>query len=108
MRTLLIALVLLLLLSSSASTGMLTVCVPEPLLAIADITQWQYRTKVDGRPDRCWYVGRRMKPRNELTWAGPDPQSGPMPGPVVQPGEGSTAPPVLSPNFDQRWKGEVK
>jgi len=30
---------------------------------------WSYRTKVGGRSDKCWYEGRRMKPRRELYWA---------------------------------------
>jgi len=30
---------------------------------------WSYRTKVDGRSDKCWYEGAKMKPRRELYWA---------------------------------------
>jgi len=30
---------------------------------------WSYRTKIGGRSDKCWYEGRRMKPRRELYWA---------------------------------------
>lgn len=87
--------------------GVLTVCVPEPLLEVADISQWQYRTKVDGRPEKCWYVGKRMKPRNELTWASSDPQIGPEPS-AAQPGADSSPPaPVLTP-FEERWKGDLR
>jgi len=39
-----------------------------------DGREWHYRTKVPGysgdvRGDRCWYVGERMKPRDELRWS---------------------------------------
>lgn len=68
-------------------TVILTACVPEPILDLAPIEQWQYRTKIDGRPDKCWYVGRRMKPRDQLYWA--------------------PAPPPETP-FEQRWKGDVR
>ncbi len=36
--------------------------------------EWHYRTKIPGyavgiRDDRCWYIGKSMKPRDELYWA---------------------------------------
>ena len=31
--------------------------------------EWHYRTKVNGKPWKCYYEGERMKPRAELYWA---------------------------------------
>jgi hypothetical protein len=36
--------------------------------------EWHYRTKIPGydsgtKDDKCWYVGKRMKPRDELFWS---------------------------------------
>ena len=30
---------------------------------------WHYRTKIAPSAEKCWYIGERMKPRNELYWA---------------------------------------
>jgi hypothetical protein len=43
--------------------GEVTMCTSEPGGA-----EWSYRTNVDGRPDKCWYRGPRMKSRTELKW----------------------------------------
>ena len=57
---------------------------------------WHYRTKVNGRPEKCWYEGERMKPRNELYWAETPaiPQMLIVSPPEAEPGE-----------FELRWKG---
>jgi hypothetical protein len=38
------------------------------------VSSWHYRTKIPGyapgiRDDKCWYIGKPMKPREELFWA---------------------------------------
>jgi len=53
---------------------------------------WHYRTKIDGRAERCWYQGERMKPRRELYWA----ETPSMPPMTI------TAP---EPEFILRWRG---
>ena len=65
---------------------------------------WHYRTKIPGyshgsQDDKCWYIGERMKPREELYWSA-------LP----------TAPSIMAdppkpmevkqhPEFEKRWKG---
>src|SRR5262245_37188119 len=41
----------------------LTPCSLEPL-----DRNWSYRTKVDGRNDKCWYQGEKMRDRKLLYW----------------------------------------
>lgn len=62
----------------------LTACSVEPL-----DRDWSYRTMVEGRPDKCWYQGERMRPRERLYW--PRPQE----------------PEWIAPQrseFDERWR----
>jgi hypothetical protein len=61
-----IALFIALIMSTSAFAGEIIEC--EVQRVTSDGREWHYRTKVDGRPEPCWYVGQRMKPRNELRW----------------------------------------
>src|SRR5262245_57344050 len=52
---------------------------------------WHYRTQIPPLMEaKCWYVGPRMKPRNELYWA-----------------ETPVIPPNMS-TFEPRWKGETQ
>ena len=82
-----------LLLSTSAVAGERVACQSEVMRDPGDDTRLSYRTKVDGRPERCFYLGPPMKPRSELYWEH-RPESI-MPGMVEQPG--STAVPGLQP-----------
>ena len=60
------------------------------------ISEWHYRTKIDGKSWKCWYEGPRMKPRSELYWA-----------------EVPTVPKLIEPNaienlpwqLEPRWQG---
>jgi hypothetical protein len=100
-----IALIVFTLLGRPARGGELMYCMAEPL---GSSVYWSYRSNVDGRPDKCWYAGPRMKPRTELRWPiAPDRTSG-----EAQPeGKGAEddirpafeAVPV--PEFEDRWKG---
>jgi hypothetical protein len=74
---------------TASIAGERTLCHLEPLSAEG----WHYRTKIDGRPERCWYVGERMKPRRELYWA----EAPKIPPPMSQSGE-----------FELRWKGDTR
>jgi hypothetical protein len=49
-----------------ARGGERVACEPQPVRG--DGKEWHYRTKVGGRPEQCWYIGRPMKPRSELYW----------------------------------------
>jgi hypothetical protein len=77
----------LMLLTGMAYADERQLCNLEPMSAEG----WHYRTKIDGRLERCWYVGERMKPRRELYWA----EAPKIPPPMSQSGE-----------FELRWKGE--
>jgi hypothetical protein len=71
---------------TAPAAGERQLCNLEPLSAEG----WHYRTKIDGRPERCWYMGERMKPRRELFWAE---------SPAI-------APPMLqNTEFEKRWQG---
>lgn len=101
MRTILIAALLAPTLAHGAER---VECRPEPG---ADTAAWRYRAEVDGRPDRCFYRGRR-KPREELYWPRP-PQA--TPGAGQEPAGVEAAPPAPAEppeeethNFDQRWR----
>jgi hypothetical protein len=75
--------------------GDLMLCQLEP----QGLGEWHYRTQVGPRQEKCWYMGPRMKSRNELYWAeSPDiPPMIIMTPPESEPGE-----------FDLRWKGHPK
>jgi len=62
-----------------------------PCMAWAPDATWHYRTKIDGRPERCWYQGPPMKARQELFW-----EIEPLPAPV----------PDERQLFELRFKGE--
>jgi|SRR5262245_45609166 len=67
--------------------GELMACQLEPI----NSGGWHYRTKIGGRPGKCFYLGERMKPRSELYWA-----------------EAPAIPPMSIPppsQFEQRWRG---
>jgi hypothetical protein len=81
-----IAAVAFLVTTTAPSAGEKQLCNLKPLSAEG----WHYRTKINGRPQRCWYVGDRMKPRSELYWA----EAPKIPPPMSQTGE-----------FELRWKG---
>jgi hypothetical protein len=51
---------------SMAGAQQKTLC---QLVPISDTARWHYRTKVDGFPLKCWYIGPSKKPREELYWA---------------------------------------
>jgi len=73
-----------------AGGGERVACEPQPLRG--DGKEWSYRTKVGGRLDQCWYIGRPMNPRSELYW---EEQQQPLP-PVVTP---------LPGEFEMRFRG---
>jgi len=59
--------------SLPALAGEKTACQTRPL--IDDGREWHYRTQIPGGPngdDRCFYVGKGMKPRSELYWSAPE------------------------------------
>jgi hypothetical protein len=68
-------------------------------LAPQGIGEWHYRTKIGGRPERCWYIGERMKPRSELYWA-EIPKIPPLS--IMDPPESNND------EFNLRWKGETR
>jgi hypothetical protein len=56
----------LLVLANAVQAGERIECEMQPVTS--DTREWHYRTKIDGREDKCWYPGERMKPRSELYW----------------------------------------
>lgn len=76
------------LLMRPARGGERIACQLEPISA----GDWHYRTKVGSRPERCYYLGERMKPRSELYWS-----------------EAPSIPPMSTvapePDFILRWRG---
>src|SRR5262245_50341819 len=62
--------------------------------------EWHYRTKVGGRPEKCFYEGPRMKPRSELYWAETPAIPGHTPAMKISP---SIRPPWAE---EGRFKGE--
>jgi hypothetical protein len=68
-------------------------------LAPQGIGEWHYRTKVGGRPERCYYEGTRMKPRRELYWAE---------APAIPPMSIMTTPEPEPGEFELRWKGNTQ
>jgi hypothetical protein len=71
----------------------LTPCWDEPM---QDGQEWHYRTKVNGEPRQCWYVGEKMKPRRELYWRD---KNEPIPLPLPRP--------AVNEEFEDRWRGEA-
>ena len=76
-------------------------CSLEPLGA-----DWSYRTKVEGRSERCWYHGPKMKPRSELRWPAP------VASKAAQPEGEDSLPPAFEAvsvraqsEFEDRWSG---
>jgi hypothetical protein len=90
--TLLVMLMMLLILAvpRQARGGERVACEPQSLRG--DGKEWHYRTKVGGRREQCWYIGRPMKPRSELYW-----EEQPQPSPSV------TTP--LPGEFEMRFRG---
>lgn len=57
---------------------------------------WHYRTRVDGKEERCFYVGARMRPRELLYWQQALPiETPPLPKPR----------PAIDEEFEDRWDG---
>jgi hypothetical protein len=71
---------------TAPAAGERQLCQLEPMSAQG----WHYRTKIDDRPERCWYIGERMKPRRELYWS----EAPAIPPPMLQNTE-----------FEKRWQG---
>ena len=104
--------------SLPALAGEKTACQTRPL--IDDGREWHYRTQIPGGPngdDRCFYVGKGMKPRSELYWSAPElpalapivasePEPEPTPAPIVtsepEP-EPKLAPVIVPSRFDEVW-----
>jgi hypothetical protein len=84
-----LAALMLFVVNTASAAGERVLCHLEPLSADG----WHYRTKIDGRSERCWYVGERMKARRLLYWS----ETPTLAPPMSQSGE-----------FELRWKGETK
>jgi hypothetical protein len=91
--------------SLPALAGEKTACQTRPL--IDDGREWHYRTQIPGGPngdDRCFYVGKGIKPRSELYWSTPQP---PAVAPIVasepEP-EPEPAPVIIPSRFDEVWR----
>ena len=107
--------------SLPALAGEKTACQTRPL--IDDGREWHYRTQIPGGPnddDRCFYVGRGMKPRSELYWSAPElPARAPIvtsepepeptpPAPIVasepESETDASAPVIIPSRFDEVWR----
>jgi hypothetical protein len=90
-----------------AQAGEIITCSAEP--GVNDGKEWHYRTKVPDyasgiRDDKCWYIGERMKPRNELRWLSRSASEAARPGgrAAVTPTVSGAAPATP---FEHRWHG---
>jgi hypothetical protein len=86
--------------SFPALAGELVQCEPQPVTG--DGQEWYYRTKVGGRPEKCFYIGQRMKPRNELYWEQSSLSAAIAPS---ESGQGASGL-VPAPAFENRWPAE--
>jgi hypothetical protein len=105
---------LLLMFIGQAFGGERMSCEAQPM---PDGREWHYRIQVDGRGERCYYVGKRWKPRDELYWdtdttrlsAPPSDAIEHKDAPVlerdaVEPEDATVLGPHPDGNFAERWR----